>query len=143
MSAAVDDAYREYDSETAFPRLIIPYDVSVYITNLVVDTFFVPTPTDLDAVVDRLRNRLPTDRLERYERFKHLGDLVLWCMGCVGIPAVGVSLVNGQEFYCDAHNIGEKLREPMAPVLGKIAEEMVYYLPVLSRIPKHLRKKSA
>jgi hypothetical protein len=85
VSAAIDAAYNDYDSEGRFPRLIIPYAVNKYITNVVVDTFFEPSPED----------------------------------------------------------IGEKLQEPHAPVLGTIAEEMVYYLPVLSRIPEHLRRQSA
>ena len=143
VSAAVDAAYNDYDSEGRFPRLILPYDVNKYITNVVVDTFYEPTPSDIDLIVGHLMNNLPKDRLERYERFKRMGDLVLWCMGCLGIPAAEVSIVNGQEFYCDAHNIGEKLQEPHAPVLGTIAEEMIYYLPVLKRIPKHLIRKSA
>jgi hypothetical protein len=143
VSAAIDAAYNDYDSEGRFPRLIIPYAVNKYITNVVVDTFFEPSPEDLDSTMKHLMKNLPTDKLERYARFRHMGDLVLWCMGCVKMPSTQLSILNGQEFYCDAHNIGEKLQEPHAPVLGTIAEEMVYYLPVLSRIPEHLRRQSA
>jgi hypothetical protein len=142
VSAAVNGACRDYESEAVFSRLIIPYDVNCYITNLVIDTFFDPMPDDLDGTMNQLMNRLPKDRVERYERFKQMGDIVL-CFRCInGINLDNVSICRCQEFYCDAHNIGEKIQEPHAPVLGTIAEKIYHYLPVLERIPKHLRKSA-
>jgi hypothetical protein len=143
VSIAIDEAYQANNIDNRVSRLIIPWEVNKYITNLIVDTILTPSTEDLNRTMKRLMNNIPKDKVERYERFKQMGDLVLWCNGCIGISIDGVNIPIGQEFYCDAHNIGEKIREPHAPVLGTIAEQMPYYLPVLQRIPYKLNRRSA
>ena len=115
-------------------RVWIPESVGVYLAQTMVDHFQEQKPSDLSDMLERLRARIPKDNIKRFDHLKMMGDKIVYFHVIHDINSCVATIHHARMYYDDAASIGKNLREPFAPVLEKIAEDLPDYENVLRQL---------
>lgn len=115
-------------------RIWIPHNVGIYLAQTAVDHFNEESPRDLSGVLEQLRAEIPKDKLKRFDHLRGMGDKIVYFHVIADINSCVATINHARMYYDDAAAIGKKLREPAAPVLEKIAEELLDYEDVLRQL---------
>jgi hypothetical protein len=115
-------------------RVWIPESVGTYLAQTIVDNFNEESPRDLSYMLEQLRAEIPKDKLKRFDHLRMMGDKIVYFHVIQDIDSCVATIHHARTYYEDAANIGKKLREPFAPVLEKIAEELPDYEDVLRQL---------
>lgn len=115
-------------------RVWIPESVGTYLSQTIVDNFNTESPRNLSYKLERLRAKIPKDKIKRFDHLRMMGDKIVYFHVIQDINSCVATINHARTYYDDAANIGKKLREPVAPVLEKIAQELPDYEYVLRQL---------
>jgi hypothetical protein len=115
-------------------RVWIPGEVGAYLAQTMVNHFDEASPSDLSGMLEQLRAEIPKDRIERFDHLRMMGDKIVYFHIIADISSCVATINHARMYYDDAAAIGKKLREPAAPVLEKIAEDLPDYEDVLRQL---------
>ncbi|MEM3154612.1 MAG: hypothetical protein QW165_03560 [Candidatus Woesearchaeota archaeon] len=124
------DKIYEYGREL---RIWIPEEVGKYLAWNMVDHFREGRPRDLSAMMKDLQSRIPKGRLERFDHLKMMGDKIVYFHLVLEVDSCVATIHHARMYYDDAAGIGKKLREPVAPILERIAADLPEYEGILRK----------